>query len=117
MKVSKIIQFGLCTYNSTLCTDITEETEDPHESVNTPGYCLKLPGKNLNLTALLYAKKFRYHGYKTGALIQRLLNWSWQDLGHWTPKKNKSGKVRIVTDIHVNHGTQTWTKRQAVSSE
>ena len=30
-------------------------------------HCLKLPGKKLNLTALLYAKKFRSHGYKTGA--------------------------------------------------
>lgn len=31
-------------------------------------HCLKLPGKQLNLTALLYyAKKFRAHGYKTGA--------------------------------------------------
>lgn len=30
-------------------------------------HCLKLPGKNLNLTALLYSKKFRAYGYKTGA--------------------------------------------------
>ena len=98
MKVSKIIQFGLCTYNSTLCTDITEETEDPHESVNTPGYCLKLPGKNLNLTALLYAKKFRYHGYKTGALMV-FGELELAGLGTLDTKKTKSGKVRIVTDI------------------
>ena len=98
MKVSKIIQFGLCTYNSTLCTDITKETEDPHESVNTPGYCLKLPGKNLNLTALLYAKKFRYHGYKTGALTA-FGKLELAGLGTLDTKKNKSGKVRIVTDI------------------
>ena len=30
-------------------------------------HCLKLPGKQLNLTALLYAKKFWAHGYKSGA--------------------------------------------------
>lgn len=30
-------------------------------------HCLKLPGRKLNLTALLYAKKFRAYGYKTGA--------------------------------------------------
>ena len=35
---------------------------------STPGYCLKLPGKRLNLSALLYAKKFRSHGYKSGAI-------------------------------------------------
>jgi len=29
---------------------------------------LKLPGKQLNLSALLYAKKFRAYGYKSGAL-------------------------------------------------
>ena len=90
--------FGLCTYNSTLCTDITEETEDPHESVTTPGYCLKLPGKNLNLTALLYAKKFRYHGYKTGALTA-FGELELAGLGTLNTKKTKSGKVSIVTDI------------------
>ncbi|XP_065911094.1 uncharacterized protein [Dysidea avara] len=36
--------------------------------LNTPGYCLKLPGKQLNLSALLYAKKFRAYGYKSGAV-------------------------------------------------
>ena len=36
--------------------------------MNTPGYCLKLPGKQLNLSALLYAKKFRAYGYKSGAV-------------------------------------------------
>ena len=30
-------------------------------------HCLKLHGRQLNLTALLYAKKFRAHGYKSGA--------------------------------------------------
>lgn len=34
---------------------------------NTPGLCLRLPGQFLNLTALLYAKRFRDHGYKKGA--------------------------------------------------
>lgn len=32
------------------------------------GFCLKLPGKNLYLTPLLKAKKFRSYGYKTGAM-------------------------------------------------
>ncbi len=41
---------------------------DDGDSGSTPTHCLKLPGRRLNLTALLYAKRFRYHGYKSGAL-------------------------------------------------
>ena len=46
------------------------DIEEPktEQQCSTPGYCLKLPGKKLNLTALLYAKKFRNHNYKSGAL-------------------------------------------------
>lgn len=35
--------------------------------ISTAAHCLKLPGKILDLTALLYKKKFRAHGYKSGA--------------------------------------------------
>ena len=31
-------------------------------------FCQKLPGKNLYLSPLLKAKKFRSYGYKTGAI-------------------------------------------------
>lgn len=41
---------------------------DTADTSTTPAYCLRLPGRRLNLTALLYAKRFRDHGYKTGAL-------------------------------------------------
>lgn len=41
---------------------------DGADTSSTPAFCLKLPGRRLNLTALLYAKRFRDHGYKTGAL-------------------------------------------------
>lgn len=57
-----------------------------------------MPGKKLNLTALLYAKKFRYHGYKTGALTA-FAELELAGLGALDTKKTKSGKVRIVTDI------------------
>lgn len=47
--------------------------EDTNESFECGGssaaaFCLKLPGKNLYLTPLLKAKKFRSYGYKTGAM-------------------------------------------------
>ena len=48
--------------------DNLEANEDNLESMNsTPAHCLKLPGKKLDLTALLYAKQFRNHGYKKGS--------------------------------------------------
>jgi len=34
------------------CAGITEETEGTPKNSNTPAYCLKLPGRKLNLTAL-----------------------------------------------------------------
>ena len=37
-------------------------------SLSTPGHCLKLPGKQLNLAALLNANKFWRYGYKAEAL-------------------------------------------------
>ena len=42
--------------------------EDNQDSCSTPAHCLQLPGRKLNFTALLYAKRFRNHGYKKGAL-------------------------------------------------
>ena len=36
--------------------------------ISTAGYCLKLPGMSLNLSALLYANFFRQHGYRKRAL-------------------------------------------------
>lgn len=47
---------------------VNEEAASDADGINTPAHCLRLPGKRLNLTALLYAKKFRFHGYKKGAL-------------------------------------------------
>ena len=54
------------------------DEEQKHESIhcesantnpNTPGHCLLLPGRRLDLKALLKKKKFRDpHGYKKGAL-------------------------------------------------
>ena len=64
----------------------------------TSSYCLKLPGKNLHLTALLYAKKFRNHGYKTGALsaFRELESFG---LGRLDIKKTKTGTVSIPVSI------------------
>ena len=47
---------------------ITKEESSEIKDFNTPAHCLRLLGRSLNLTARLYAKKFRYHGYKKGAL-------------------------------------------------
>ena len=50
-----------------------------------PAHCLRLPRKKLHLTALLYAKKFHFHGYKKGGLA------AFQQLGaaDLDTKKNK----------------------------
>lgn len=66
-------------------------------------HCLKLPGKQLNLMALLYAKTFRAHGYKTGsqAAFERLVR---DGLGTQEPpleeekSKGKSKKVFLVSN-------------------
>ena len=75
-------------YSSTSCTDITDETEETHDSVNTLGHCFKLPGKKLNLSAPLCAKKFQYHGYKTGALTA-FAELELAGIGILNTKKNK----------------------------
>ena len=68
--------------------------EDNQDSCSTPAHCLRLPGRKLNLTALLYAKRFRNHGYKKGALAAfRELEEA--GLGVLEDKKTKSGIVRI----------------------
>ena len=63
-------------------------------------HCLRLPGKKLNLTALLYAKKFWAYGYKAGAqaAFERLVR---DGLGEQQPPideekgTGKSKKVRL----------------------
>ena len=69
------------------------EVETPQSSSTTPGYCLTLPGMKLNLTALLYAKKFRNHGYKTGALAA-FNELEEAGLGTLETNSTKTGKVR-----------------------
>ena len=76
-----------------ISTGITEHVEEEHSS--TPGYCLKLPGKRLNLTALLYAKRFRSHGYKTGALAA-FNELEEAGLGSLEMRQTKSGKVNLI---------------------
>ena len=62
------------------------------KSDDTPRFCLKLPGKQLNLTALLYAKKFRDHGYKNGA-IEAFKELALADLGVVEEQRGKTGVV------------------------
>ena len=50
-----------------ICIVDTNESFDCGGS-SAAAFCLKLPGKNLYLTPLLKAKKFRSYGYKTGAM-------------------------------------------------
>ena len=47
---------------------VQEPTDTSGSGSSTAAFCLKLPGKNLYLTPLLKAKKFRNFGYKTGAM-------------------------------------------------
>ena len=55
----------VCTHELTISD--TQETVQCTGS-SAAALCLKLPGKNLYLTPLLKAKKFRNVGYKTGAM-------------------------------------------------
>lgn len=60
------------------------------------GYTLKLPGKRLNLSALLYAKKFRECDYKTGA-IEAFKQLETTGLGTLEETKTKTGtKVKYM---------------------
>ena len=76
-----------------------------NQSDEAPGFCLKLPGKRLNLTALLYAKKFRAYGYKPGA-IDAFKALAADGVGVMEEFKSKSGMVsmactcRYVTTFH-----------------
>lgn len=70
-------------------------TEEPQDTTSTPAHCLRLPGKKLNLTALLYAKRFRNHGYKKGALAA-FHELEEAGLGVMETKKTKSGTVGHV---------------------
>ena len=66
--------------------------KESQEIYSTPAHCLGLPGRKLNLTALLYAKRFRNNGYKKGALAAfRELEEA--GLGVMETKKTKSGMV------------------------
>ena len=58
-------------------------------------HCLRLPGKKLNLTALLYAKKFRAYGYKAGAqaAFERLVR---DGLGPPIDEEKGTGKSKKV---------------------
>lgn len=62
-----------------------------------------MPGKRLNLTALLYAKKFRTYGYKSGAInVFKVL--AVDGLGVIEEFKGKSGVVstyNIIEHAHV----------------
>jgi hypothetical protein len=60
----------------------------------TAAHCLRLPGKQLNLTALLYAKKFRQFGYKKGALAA-FKKQEESGLGVLNTSSGKSGTVRL----------------------
>ena len=65
------------------------------QSDGAPGHCLTLPGKKLNLTALLYAKKLRAHGYRKGG-IKAFKELESAGLGVMEKHKVKSGVVSIV---------------------
>ena len=51
-----------------LMAGLNESNTSVTSQSGAAGYTLKLPGKWLNLSALLYAKKFREYDYKTGAI-------------------------------------------------
>ena len=76
--------------------------EEPQETCSTPAHCLRLPGRKLNLTALLYAKRFHNHGYKKGALAA-FYELEEAGLGVVEAKKTKSGTVGHLQHCLVIH--------------
>ena len=94
-----------CVRNITRCYDSTGITEGATSDVNTcstPAHCLRLPGKRLNLTALLYAKKFRFHGYKQGAL-SAFKELEEAELGILETTKAKGFVLITQAHIHIIH--------------
>ena len=97
--IGMIIRVQILFTNSLHFLGLNEYPHTPKSSIcqtssacTTASYCLKLPGKNLNLTALLYAKKFRAHGYKAGAMAA-FTQLEAEELGKITTSSNKAGKV------------------------
>ena len=72
--------------------DDTETTDK--EAINNAAYCLTLPGRSLDLSALLVAKKFRYRGNKEGA-ISALKLLERDDLGKLIPKTAHRGASTV----------------------
>ena len=91
--------------NSSISTEISEEAVAAainfvqlccQQTAFMAGRCdITLPGKKLNLTALLYAKKLRAHGYRKGG-IKAFKELESAGLGVMEKHKVKSGVVSIV---------------------
>ena len=71
-------------------TGHNETSTGTTSEIGVPGYTLKLAGKRLNLSALLYAKKFRDYEYKGGgvAAFKELEN---SGLGTMEETKTRAG--------------------------
>ena len=69
---------------------------------NTPSHCLRLPGRKLDLKALLKKKKFREpHGYKKGALAA-FSELEQAGLGNTETSSSKFGTVSYIQSCNVN---------------
>ena len=66
---------------------------EPVEPDGPAAYALRLPGKNLYLTPLLKAKKFRYFQFKTGAMA------AFNEL--------QKAKLGTLEEVGAGKGTQT----------
>ena len=70
---------------------------------NTPAHCLRLPGRKLDLKALLKRKKFREpHGYKKGALAA-FSELEQAGLGNTETSSNKFGIVSHIKRCEHNN--------------
>jgi len=104
----------ITTYDAGVEDELKDESfhgGSANTNPNTPGHCLLLPGKRLDLKALLKKKKFRDpHGYKKGALAA-FSELEQAGLGVGETVNTKYGSVS--KDVHVygcryNSVTDVW---------
>ena len=76
------------------------------EIQSAAAHCLKLPGKNLLLTPLNNAKRFRNFGYKKGAM-KAFEELQMSELGTLETVTNKNGAVSCLYSSYFDENPQT----------
>ena len=81
------------------------------EIQSAAAHCLKLPGKNLHLTPLNNAKRFRNFGYKKGAM-KAFEELQMSELGTLETVTNKNGAVSCLYSSYSTVTVEPWLSEQ-----